>query len=294
MISIIICSRTNTIDTDLRSNIEATIGVVYEIICIDNSKNQYNIFQAYNIGISKSVYSVVCFMHDDVRFHTKKWGHKIINHLKGPEVGLIGVGGPRFLSCIPGIWWGGGIFSQPSDMICQYNIDTDRNDIEQSHMIRIQPIPENKIEVAALDGLFLCSKKNVFQNISFDEETYHDFHFYDLDISLQIKSCGYKIYCIYDVLVEHISASNINMKWISSSRIFYDKWKRTLPVCIYDVSEKEKTAIEYSHVKIMLRLLAQNGWKNLFSFYTIKEILFIPYFYYRYYWLRMSNFLHKK
>ena len=37
MISIIICSRTPSISSDLIDNINKTIGVQYELICIDNS-----------------------------------------------------------------------------------------------------------------------------------------------------------------------------------------------------------------------------------------------------------------
>ena len=48
MISIIICSRFQSISKELKDNIENTVGVVHEIICIDNSKSQYDIFSAYN------------------------------------------------------------------------------------------------------------------------------------------------------------------------------------------------------------------------------------------------------
>ena len=54
MISIIICSRFQSISKELKDNIENTVGVVHEIICIDNSKSQYNIFSAYNEGVKRS------------------------------------------------------------------------------------------------------------------------------------------------------------------------------------------------------------------------------------------------
>ena len=49
MVSIVICNRSNRISPVLEKNISETIGIEYEVVCIDNSKNQYNIFQAYNI-----------------------------------------------------------------------------------------------------------------------------------------------------------------------------------------------------------------------------------------------------
>ena len=62
MISIIICSRFQSISKELKDNIENTVGVVHEIICIDNSKSQYDIFSAYNEGVKRSQYPLLCFM----------------------------------------------------------------------------------------------------------------------------------------------------------------------------------------------------------------------------------------
>jgi glycosyltransferase involved in cell wall biosynthesis len=71
MISIIICSRNLGIDPKLSTNITSTIGCEYELIVIDNSQNKYSIFQAYNIGIEKSTSEIICFVHEDVLFHSK-------------------------------------------------------------------------------------------------------------------------------------------------------------------------------------------------------------------------------
>lgn len=60
MISIIICSRFQSISKELKDNIENTVGVVHEIICIDNSKSQYDIFSAYNEGVKRSQYPLLC------------------------------------------------------------------------------------------------------------------------------------------------------------------------------------------------------------------------------------------
>ena len=78
MISIIICSRNLGIDPKLSTNITSTIGCEYELIVIDNSQNKYSIFQAYNIGIEKSTSEIICFVHEDVLFHSKDWGKKLI------------------------------------------------------------------------------------------------------------------------------------------------------------------------------------------------------------------------
>lgn len=74
MISCIICSRTSTISNELMQNISSTIGCEYEIITIDNSTNKHNIFQAYNEGIRRAKGEYLCFMHDDILYHTENWG----------------------------------------------------------------------------------------------------------------------------------------------------------------------------------------------------------------------------
>ena len=112
MISIIICSRFQSISKELKDNIENTVGVVHEIICIDNSKSQYDIFSAYNEGVKRSQYPLLCFMHEDILHYTSDWGKLLINHFRDLKVGLIGISGPRFISQIPGIWWGPGVQMQ--------------------------------------------------------------------------------------------------------------------------------------------------------------------------------------
>jgi hypothetical protein len=52
MISLVICSRTSQLNESLRQNIDETIGVEYELVLIDNSKNELSIFEAYNKGIN--------------------------------------------------------------------------------------------------------------------------------------------------------------------------------------------------------------------------------------------------
>ena len=75
MISIVVCSRYPKIDVSLEKNIRDTIGdVQYEIVWIDNSHNQYSIFEAYNEGVSRSKGDYLCFMHEDIVYWSHDWG----------------------------------------------------------------------------------------------------------------------------------------------------------------------------------------------------------------------------
>ena len=55
MISCVICSRQPDISAELKENIASTIGCEYELIVIDNSKNEHSIYSAYNQGVVKSM-----------------------------------------------------------------------------------------------------------------------------------------------------------------------------------------------------------------------------------------------
>src|SRR5574344_700743 len=106
MISIVICSKTDIPDPNLSKNIIETIGdLKYEIIWIDNSKNEYNIFSAYNLGISRSKYAIICFIHQDIEFKTYNWGKMVINCFNNNKVGLCGVIGSKYISPKPFGWW---------------------------------------------------------------------------------------------------------------------------------------------------------------------------------------------
>src|ERR1035437_3669404 len=105
MISIVICHRNAELLAKLKLNIKQTIGAEHELLVIDNSNNQYNIFEAYNVGVSKSKYDTVCFTHEDVSFHTENWGQKVVAHFRDQSIGMIGVIGGNIFPKSPSPWW---------------------------------------------------------------------------------------------------------------------------------------------------------------------------------------------
>ena len=104
MLSIRISSYQPQFYSALEKNIAETIGIPYEIIKIDNP-NLMGICEAYNKGASLSKYDYLLFVHEDVIFHTKEWGQKLINHLKLENVGVIGVAGSNYVPIAPIGWY---------------------------------------------------------------------------------------------------------------------------------------------------------------------------------------------
>ena len=104
-ISIIICSKNGFLEDELVENIKTTIGSEYEIIVIDNSKNKYSIFEAYNIGIKNSIFPYLLFVHEDVLFHSQSWGEILISYFNNDlKLGLIGIAGSKTKEKIPSTW----------------------------------------------------------------------------------------------------------------------------------------------------------------------------------------------
>ncbi|GHS94064.1 hypothetical protein FACS1894207_1610 [Bacteroidia bacterium] len=274
MISVIICSRNKDIPEQLKSNIEATIGVQYELVVIDNSKQDYSIFSAYNEGIRRASYNYLCFMHEDIRYHSNDWGTKVLTHLDKPETGLIGLSGAYYLLAIPSSWF-------KAKPYAKNQIQSDPTGRRAS---KRYSITEDK-EVICVDGFWFCAKKNIFEQVSFDEKTFDNFHFYDLDISMQIHEKKFRTYAVSDIVVEHLSGGSFNSDWLKSAYAFHRKWEKYLPETV-NPSLKKKKFVNVKAFRDLLYLHKKNhyplsgetwkiGWKQLGLNLLIAYFLYI-------------------
>ncbi len=243
MISIIICSRTASISDELTQNIDQTIGIPYELVIIDNSDNFYSIFSAYNEGVKRSKYEVLCFMHDDIIFKTKDWGMKVMNRFNSPKLGAIGVAGSPYYAILPGAWWSGGY-------ICQ--------SIYGEQERAYQPKQDNALPVVVLDGLWFCVRKSLFSKIRFDDTIYNGFHYYDMDISLQIQQTGYKLLSVYDISIQH-SSGKLDTIWLNNALLLQKKWEKNLPIFSEKLPYFKEVTIEYSVLEEYIRSMKKNG-----------------------------------
>jgi hypothetical protein len=259
MISIIICSRTPDIPVRLRDNITETIGdIPYEIIAIDNSANTYSIFTAYNKGVSLSRYPLLLFMHDDVLHRTPGWGTILSSHFRAETTGAIGVAGTPYLPWMPGGWWTTGngylhlLQSEP--------------DAPAPVMKDYAPsfLPSRK--AVALDGVWFVIRKSLFDHIRFDDNTYHGFHFYDIDTTLQVFLRGYDVLCVNDILIHHLSPGVLDDKWIRNIGIFRQKWIDRLPIACFNPGLQTKALMEYrvmsTFISDQLRVIEKTGKKK--------------------------------
>lgn len=225
MISIIICSRKADISQELKDNIAATIGCEYELCVIDNSRNEYNIFTAYNEGVRRAKGDILCFMHEDILFHSENWGAKLIDdYEKDKKIGCIGVVGIQFLPQKPMAMWNasagiGGVLQGQKDQQGRYFVSDD-----------LDKDTKKLTEVVALDGCLISIRRVLFDLIQWDEKTYGGFHIYDMDICMQVLQTGYKVCVEPSIIIEHQSLGNATKEWYDSLQSFYAKWQNDLPI----------------------------------------------------------------
>lgn len=249
MISIIICSADPSRLTQLKKNIEETIGVPFELIGIDNSVHRHGICKVYNEGGKKAKFPFLCFMHEDISFETRNWGAIACAYLENDAIGLIGIAGGDTKSLLPSSW-SVPFASNEINIIQHYKF----NKSEPKHIIETAGNGESLKEVVVLDGVWLCTRREVFRQFRFDEETFTGFHGYDIDYSLQVGT-RYKLAVTFDISLHHYSDGNPSRGWISSAVSLSRKWKRTLPVSTLSLTHRDYTFHHWRSMQVLLQHL---------------------------------------
>lgn len=269
MLSLIICSRTSEINANLFENIVKTIGCTYELIVIDNSKNQYSIFEAYNDGISKSKGHFLCFLHDDIIFHTNNWGIILLKLFENDKsVGLIGVAGAKIKTKMPSAWWDCPHNQKAVNLIQHFNSERIINwnyGFEE----------KNNIEVVAIDGVFMGMRKN--ELIRFDTKL-KGFHSYDLNISLEHKKNNIKIIVTNEITIEHFSLGNLDKIWGLSTLRSHKLYADFLPISVDNFQNSEIIkSLEIKNIKKFIKQILSFGLNNKIIILWFRFFEFILY-----------------
>lgn len=266
MISVIICSRKNRLSEELVYNINNTIGVDYELIVIDNSNCKYSIYEAYNEGIRKSKGVFWCFIHDDIRFLTPKWGQILIYIFKSDDnIGLVGVAGSKIKTKTPSGWWE----SKENVLNIIQHYSSSKKEVICTDFLSTEE------EVVAIDGVLMAMPKDNF--FLFNSQI-KSFHGYDLNLSFEQLISGKKIVVTNRILLEHYSNGTIDEKWIESIYMIHKLYKRILPLnsTLNKVSvELEvlngKKFIEKS-IEFNKKFIALKVWLNIIKIYPFSSL----------------------
>ena len=203
------------------SSLENFENQTYDIYDVEDKVE--TIFHKYNLAIQKMVdeklddEDIVIFVHNDVRIVDELFQIKVETVFKNnKEVGLLGVVGTKKLAEI-GMWW----CSMPIDLKGHC---IQENDGKEVHLIKgTVAYSENMI---AVDGLILMIRGKLFnEGLRFDE-SFPGFHFYDIDLCLQVLERKYKV-AVADILVLHrsVGLGSLSKEWKSNKDLFVKKWK---------------------------------------------------------------------
>jgi Glycosyltransferase like family len=115
----------------------------------------------------------VLLVHDDVELGGPHVRDQLLDAVREPEVGLVGVAGGRGLAW--GKWWSGrALAGHAHDARGRRRLGPDSGDVD------------------AVDGLLLFVGPKAL-HLDFDAETFPAFHGYDVDYSLQVRSEGMRV-----------------------------------------------------------------------------------------------------
>jgi len=224
MISIIIASVNPDLLHDVSENISKTIGIPYEILSFDNANAEKGICQVYNEGIAKAKYDLLCFMHEDIKIYTGNWGQIVLDIFSiNSKIGLLGIAGSQYKAMSPSSWFSWLDQYNRFNMVQRYKFSE-----AETKVVYLNPKNEKLAEVVGVDGVWLCTHKKVTEEIKFDEYLLKGFHGYDVDFSLSVGE-NWKVAVTYDVLLEHFSEGNYDRKWVESTILVHEKWKKILP-----------------------------------------------------------------
>ncbi len=221
-------------------NVKLNIGVVYEVIPIDNP-GLMGLCEAYNKGVEKAQHPYICFCHDDILIHTPNWGQEVIDIFENNHnVGLLGVAGGSYKPWIPSSWFFTGDEKYGKMNVTQ--VYPQSNEITKCYKN-----PNNKIldEVVVLDGCWFCTTATIAKEFRFDQETFPSYHCYDIDYSLQVAQKHQNLVTL-GIELEHYSYGDFTTGWLEESFKLHNKWKKVLPYYIGDVSVYEISQNEFN------------------------------------------------
>ena len=250
MISIIVCSTNADLLAKLRLNVEATIGTPYELLAFDNRDAKKGIAEVYNNLAGKAAYGILCFVHEDVIIHTKDWGAGIVNLLSDKTIGLVGISGAVYKSFYAGTW----STCHPS-LYRTHSIQHFTNNPEPV-VTYTNPGLTAFAEVAVIDGVYMATRKNIFEKYHFDAGMLKGFHGYDIDYSLQVGQ-QFKVVVSFELLLEHLSEGTLNEAWLHSSLRVQEKWHNSLPVQSMAIDPMIKKQSDYQSCRCVLGVALQ-------------------------------------
>ena len=280
MVSVIICSKDENLFRSIEQNIGDTIGVLFEIIKIENANGEKSIFQAYNEGQGLAKHEILVYVHEDVIFHTKGWGQILVKYFAEiSNLGCVGIAGALYKTKSPSSWCD---VDEPQIKmhLLQHTKENEKHFINTGW-----EVTKGYVEVVVIDGVFMATKK--LHKLAFDDSI-PGFHCYDLNLCFEAKKRGLINIASNEILLEHFSPGAIDKQWVISTDKIHRKYTRLLPLSCNGVliSRRREVSniIDYimAALRFKLKTIAFSNWVRFmvlkpfsrFHFKIMKRLMF--------------------
>ena len=158
------------------------------------------------------------YMHQDILLTEKRLIPRMLEIFRlRPEVGLIGFAGCQHIPD-SGVWW---------DSKECYGSVWHVREPESMELVSRLAVPDEGIEVAALDGIFLATQADV----PWREDIFTGWHFYDLSASMEYRRRGLRLFmphfekppCIHET-----GHKRLDDAWESARQVFLAEYGEEL------------------------------------------------------------------
>jgi tetratricopeptide (TPR) repeat protein len=229
--SVIVCSRNEEQGQRIRAAYEAAFaGCDFEIVQIYDARS---LCDGYNRGFSRSGGDIVVFSHDDIEIASPDFANQLLRHLATNDV--IGIAGT---SRLIGPSWTSAGWPRTHGCIAHGHLDGSGFHFECYGPPSIEPIE-------AVDGVFIAANRKVCEAIRFDDATFDNFHFYDLDFSYRAFREGFRITVPWDILIVH----QVRPDHPVNQGRYPKEWEKYVPIFLAKHGSHLKTASSRSNVR---------------------------------------------
>lgn len=172
----------------------------FEVIGIHDAKS---LCEGYNRGAAAASGDILIFCHDDIDTVHADFGERLLHHLSTHD--LVGVVGASKL--VNGDWAHAGAPHVHGQII--HRPPSETGSIYFAIGVQAPLIKD----ICALDGVFVASRRCVWEAVRFDEKSFDGFHLYDIDFTWRAHLAGFRLAVALDLLVIHFSTGRYDMQW---------------------------------------------------------------------------------
>ncbi len=179
-------------------------------------------------------FSVLCTKTFCSRGH---WGTNLLDAFRQDNgLGLIGVSGSKYKSRT--------LSGTATGMLEFDRIEIQHKNAKQETIALFNNPSKAVLEnTVTLDGVFLVTRKSVWQEFPFNEKTLHGFHLYDLDFSVRVQQ-KFRIAVLFNIRMTHLTeGGSFGDHWVEDTIRWHRGYAKILPASV-NMTQAEYQGLE--------------------------------------------------